>query len=111
MWPYPYERYFLNSMLKSFSLYTGIEIRAGIADGTLDPHQMIEQCLARCESIQSQLNPFTAIYHDDAMAAAKLVKDRQANGLPMRPMEGIPIAIKEFTPIKGKRTTRGSIAL
>jgi Asp-tRNA(Asn)/Glu-tRNA(Gln) amidotransferase A subunit family amidase len=63
---------------------------------------MIEQCLARCETVQSQLNPFTAIYHDDAMAAAKLVKDRQANGLPMRPMEGIPIAIKEFTPIKGK---------
>ena len=111
MWPYPCERYFLNSMLKSFSLYTGTEIKAGIADGTLDPHQMMEQCLARCESIQSQLNLFTAIYHDDAMAAVKQVKDRQANGLPMRPMEGIPIAITEFTPIKGKRTTRGSMAL
>ncbi len=98
-------------MLKSFPLYTGTEIRAGIADGTLDPCQMMEQCLVRCETVQSRLNPFTSIYHDDAMAAAKLVKDRQANGLPMRPMEGIPIAIKEFTPIKGKRTTRGSMAL
>ena len=111
MWPYAYFRNLSFSMLKPFPLYTGIEIRDGIADGTLDPSVMIEACLARCDAVQGRLNPFTAIYHDEAMAAANMIANRKANGLPMRPMEGIPVAIKEFTPIKGKRTTRGSAAL
>ena len=101
----------VSNMQKSYHHLSGIEIRDGIASGRFDPCQIMEHCLARCDEVQQKLNPFTDIYHSDAMAAAQIVAERQADGLPMRPMEGIPVAIKEFTPIKGKRTTRGSAAL
>ena len=90
---------------------SAVEIKAGIVNASLDPVSLITQCLKRCEQVQAKLNPFTAIYHDDALAQAEAVKARLNSGAKPRLMEGIPVAIKEFTPIKGKRTTRGSAAL
>lgn len=98
-------------MTKAFPFMSAVEIKAGITDASLDPVSLINQCLKRCEEVQAKYNPFTAIYHDDALAQAEAVKARLHSGAKPRLLEGIPIAIKEFTPIKGKRTTRGSAAL
>ncbi len=98
-------------MTKTFPFMSAVEIKAGIINASLDPVSLITQCLKRCEQVQAKLNPFTAIYHDDALAQAEAVKARLNSGAKPRLMEGIPVAIKEFTPIKGKRTTRGSAAL
>ncbi len=98
-------------MTKAFPFLSAVEIKHGIVNASLDPISVIRQCLMRCDQVQAKYNPFTAIYHDDALAQAEAVKTRLNSGAKPRLMEGIPIAIKEFTPIKGKRTTRGSAAL
>ena len=98
-------------MTKAFPFLSAVEIKNGIVNASLDPVSLITECLKRCEQVQAKLNPFTAIYHDDALAQAEAVKTRLNAGAKPRLMEGIPVAIKEFTPIKGKRTTRGSAAL
>jgi len=90
---------------------SAVAIAVGIAGGRLSAETVIEECLARCRVVQAKLNPFTEIYEEDARAKARAVAARLKAGKPPRRLEGVPVAIKEFTPLKGKRTTRGSAAL
>ena len=86
-------------------------IVSGIACGDFNIVDTVQASLERCHEVQQHLNPFTAIYDDEAIAKSEASCMRLKNGAPVRPLEGVPIAIKEFTPIKGKPTTRGSRAL
>ncbi len=86
-------------------------IVASVACGDVDIETIIKASLERSYLVQQELNPFTAIYDEDAQKQAKEASLRLKNGAAPRPLEGVPIAIKEFTPINGKSTTRGSAAL
>jgi len=90
---------------------SAVAIASGIAEGRLSAESVIEECLGRCQRVQKSLNPFTDIYAEEAMAKSREVTARLNVGKPPRRLEGVPVAIKEFTPLKGRRTTRGSAAL
>ena len=91
--------------------FDACSIVAGITCGDLHIQDIIKDSLERCHSVQQHLNPFTAIYDDEAIETAEASALRLRNGAAIRPLEGVPVAIKEFTPIKGMPTTRGSAAL
>jgi len=91
--------------------FDACSIVAGITCGDLRIQDIIKDSLKRCHSVQQHLNPFTAIYDDEALEKAEAAALRLKNGEAIRPLEGVPVAIKEFTPIMGKPTTRGSAAL
>ncbi|MGC6484634.1 MAG: amidase [Candidatus Puniceispirillales bacterium] len=84
---------------------------SGIGRQQISIDTVIKESLARCETVQQALNPFTAIYTEEALAKADKAQERLNSGKPVRLLEGVPVAIKEFTPIKGKPTSRGSAAL
>ena len=86
-------------------------IARGVSTGSIDAEILIETCLSRCAQVQEKLNPFTAIYREEARDRAALIKKRIKAGGKPRKLEGVPVAIKEFTPIIDKLTTRGSAAL
>lgn len=88
-----------------------VSIASGVASGEVCIEAVIMDSLARCDLVQDALNPFTAIYHDEARQKAQLAATRLKQGQPPRPLEGVPVAIKEFTPLLGKPTSRGSAAL
>lgn len=90
---------------------SAVAIAGGIAEGRLSAESVMQECLERCQRVQESLNPFTAIYTEDAMAKSREVTARLNAGSPPRRLEGVPVAIKEFTPLKGRLTTRGSAAL
>ena len=91
--------------------FDACSIVAGIACGDFRIKDIIKTSLERCHLVQQDFNPFTAIYEDEAQEKAEASALRLKNGAAVRPLEGVPVAIKEFTPIKGKPTTRGSAAL
>ena len=82
-----------------------------IAAGTLSPVALVEASLARIANVQPRLNAFTAVFTDSARVQAaeaeRAVKAGKALGL----LHGVPIAIKDFTPMAGVVSTRGSHAL
>ncbi len=87
---------------------TATELATRIRRKDISPVEVVEASLARVADVQSTLNPFCFVYADEALAQAKAAEDALMRGHSLGPLHGVPIAIKDFTPTKGKRTTRGS---
>jgi Asp-tRNA(Asn)/Glu-tRNA(Gln) amidotransferase A subunit family amidase len=79
-----------------------------IRAGDLSPVALIEASLARIEEVNPRLNAFCAVYADEARARALECEAAVRKGAHLGPLHGLPVAIKDFTPIAGKTTTRGS---
>jgi len=82
-----------------------------IAAGTLAPQALVDACLARIERVQPALNAFTAVFAESARAQAATAARAVAAGKPLGLLHGVPVAIKDFTPMAGVVSTRGSRAL
>jgi Asp-tRNA(Asn)/Glu-tRNA(Gln) amidotransferase A subunit family amidase len=77
---------------------------------TLSPVELLQALIDRAEKIESHVNAFTYEYYDEALDAAREAEQRYAAGNP-RPLEGVPIAVKDEFMIKGKITSNGSLFL
>ena len=86
------------------------ELARRIRARELSPVELMDNCLARIEAVNPVLNCFCFTYPDEARAAARAAQAALASGAALGPLHGIPIAIKDFTPTRGKITTRGSKA-
>jgi len=79
-----------------------------IRAGELSPVALIESSLARIDQVNPRLNAFCAVYGDEARERARECEAAVSRGARLGPLHGLPVAIKDFTPIAGKATTRGS---
>jgi Asp-tRNA(Asn)/Glu-tRNA(Gln) amidotransferase A subunit family amidase len=86
------------------------DLAALIRTREVSPVEVVRQSLARIERAQPVLNAFAFIYPDEALELARAAEAAVMKGEEIGPPHGVPIAIKDFTPTKGKRTTRGSYA-
>ncbi|HYE00266.1 MAG TPA: amidase family protein, partial [Alphaproteobacteria bacterium] len=84
------------------------ELARRIADGALSPVAVVENALARIEAVNPALNAFCFVYPEDALAAARAAERAVAAGRPLGPLHGVPVAVKDLTPTRGRRTTLGS---
>lgn len=84
------------------------ELARMVRDKKVSPVELVENSLARIAEINPTLNAFCFSYPEEALEKAKAAEAAVAKGEALGPLHGIPIAIKDFTPTKGKVTTRGS---
>lgn len=85
------------------------DVAARIAAGSLSPVDVVDNALARMEQVQPRLNCFTSVWASEARAAARAAASDVAAGRPLGPLHGVPIALKETTPIAGRPFTVGSL--
>ena len=85
------------------------ELARRIRDKTLSPVEIMRNCLDRIDAVNPTLNCFCFVFPDEALAEARAAEDMVMRGAPLGPLHGVPIAIKDFTPTKGKTTTMGSM--
>ena len=76
----------------------------------LSPVEIVANSLERIEQVNPLLNCFCFVYPDEALELARQAEAQAARSQPLGPLHGVPIAIKDLTPTKGKRTTMGSYA-
>lgn len=76
----------------------------------MSPRELVAASLLRIEQAQATLNPFAFVYAEQAMDAARAAAAAVAGQETLGPLHGVPIAIKDFTPTAGRRTTRGAYA-
>lgn len=86
------------------------QLAAGIRKKELSPVEVMENCLARIADVNTELNCFCFVFAEEAMDLAHEAEAAVLRGDPLGALHGVPIAIKDFTPTRGKRTTRGSKA-
>jgi aspartyl-tRNA(Asn)/glutamyl-tRNA(Gln) amidotransferase subunit A len=80
-----------------------------LAGGRVSASELVQDTLARADATQHRLNAFAAIAHEPAMAAAAESDRRYAEGRP-RPLEGVPIGVKDLIDTRGIETRYGSPA-
>jgi amidase len=66
------------------------------------PREVVEQCLSRIERLDPQLGAFRVVLGEEALAQCDGAAE--SGGL----LAGVPIAVKDDTPVAGQATTRGS---
>ena len=81
-----------------------------IRSKAVSPVEVMTNTLARIDAVNPVLNCFAFVYPEEAMARARAAEAAVASGAELGPLHGVPLAIKDFTPTRGKVTTRGSRA-
>ena len=80
--------------------HSAIELAALIRSGELSSPELVEASLQRIDELEPQINAFTHVAHETAVAAAEEI----GPGDP-RPFAGVPIAIKDNRPVAGMPIT------
>lgn len=77
---------------------------------TLSPVELVRALIARAEAVEPRINAFGHRFFDRALAQARRAEERYGrSGARLRPLEGIPVVIKDETAIKGERTAFASL--
>ena len=84
------------------------ELARRIRAKTISPVEVVKNSLARIDEINPRLNCFCFVYPEEALQQAQAAEAAVTAGKPLGPLHGVPLAIKDLTPTKGKRTTLGS---
>jgi Asp-tRNA(Asn)/Glu-tRNA(Gln) amidotransferase A subunit family amidase len=75
----------------------------------LSPVELMNSVIARCEEVNPKINALTTTFFDRVRQQAKDAEGRYAKGDGrLRPLEGLPVSIKDFHPVKREITTLGS---
>jgi amidase len=79
------------------------ELARRVRDGEVAARELVEASLARIEALQPELNAFVHVDAERALADAAAIGPGDE-----RPFAGVPIAIKDTTPVAGWPYTMGS---
>lgn len=80
--------------------------------GDLSPVELMEAVIARAEAVEPTVNALCITSFDRALEQAKKAELRYAgHGPNPRPLEGLPVAIKDEVPIAGHPCSEGSLLL
>ena len=74
----------------------------------ISPVEVVRHSLERIAEVGPELNCFCFVFGDEAMDKARHAERDVMGGKPLGPLHGVPVAIKDLTPTRGKRTTMGS---
>ncbi|MBV9822633.1 MAG: amidase [Actinobacteria bacterium] len=91
--------------------HTAAEAGRLLADGSLTARRLTDFYLDRIERLNPQLNAVLAVDSDGARAAAEASDARRQAGIPLGPLDGVPVLIKDNIEAVGLPGTAGSRAL
>ena len=76
----------------------------------LSPVELMQAVIDRAEAVEPTINVFADTYFEEAMDQAKKAEAKYARPVArVRPLEGLPLAVKDENKIKGRCTTAGSL--
>ena len=89
-------------------LSSALSVAAAIRAKQVSPLEVLDACLARVDETNDRVN--AVIWRDDEAhrAAAREAGEVVARGADLGPFHGVPIPIKDLTPVQGWPTTFGS---
>ena len=94
----------MNELLKKSAL----ELADMLAAGEMTSVELTQACLDRIHALNPRVNAFLFIDDDGALATARDIDARRANGEKLGRLAGVPIALKDNMVTRGTVTTCGS---
>ena len=70
-------------------------------DKSISPVELMQSMISRAEDTEPVVNAFSHRFFDVAMDQAKKAEHKYATGKRTGPLEGLPVAIKDESEIKG----------
>lgn len=89
------------------SLEAASEIAARVRAGAVSPVAVVEEALARIARSNPELNAIVTL-NPQAVEDARALEKRIAKGEDVGLLAGVPVGIKDVTPVAELRTTYGS---
>lgn len=83
-------------------------LTAAYRNGTLSPVEIAMAAMERAEEVNAELNAFTFIDREGALAAAGASEKRWAQGAPLSEVDGIPTTLKDIVWVDGWSVRYGS---
>src|SRR5690349_17798071 len=83
------------------------ELAALVAAGELSAAEVLDAHLARLDAVNPHLNAVVARRDDAARREAAACDARRRAGAPPRPLDGVPITVKDSLDVAGLPTTAG----
>lgn len=74
----------------------------------LSPVEVVEAFLNRIEKVNPKINAYCTVSGEYALEEARKAEKKALSCVPVGPLHGVPVAIKDVTLTKGIRTTFGS---
>src|SRR5438445_6078724 len=84
------------------------EIRGAIAGGQKTASALAQDFYTRIRQEDPEIGAFLTLCEDRALKQAGLIDQMAAEGQPLPPLAGVPVAIKDVMVTRGVRTTAGS---
>lgn len=86
---------------------TAVEQADWTRSGEVSSRELVEHTLARIRDLDPQLNAFSAVLEEQALAEAERRDAAAADGAPLGALHGVPIAIKDENDVAGLPTGYG----
>lgn len=80
-----------------------------VAAREVSPVELLEASLARIAVVEPALHPFAELWADHAADEARAAADELVRRSPRGPLHGVPVAVKETSPVAGRAFTQGSL--
>ena len=80
-----------------------------IRDGAISSAQLVEACLARVRETEAQIQAWTFLEPDHALAQARAADEFRLSGQPIGALHGVPVGIKDIIDTADMPTENGSV--
>ena len=95
--------------LTDLHLLSASEAARLIRDGVISSEQFVEACLARIREVDGQVQAWTFLDPDHALAQARAADEWRLQGRPTGPLHGVPVGIKDIFDTADMPTENGSV--
>jgi Asp-tRNA(Asn)/Glu-tRNA(Gln) amidotransferase A subunit family amidase len=90
-------------------LLSASEAARFIRDGMISSEELIEACLARIREVDPQVEAWTFLDSDYALAQARALDELRLSGRSIGPLHGIPLGVKDIFDTADMPTENGSV--
>ncbi|UCH75203.1 MAG: amidase [Rhodospirillales bacterium] len=90
---------------------TASEATAAIREGSLRAQDLVQACLDRVDTVDSEVEAWAFLDRDYALEQARRLDDMHAAGLPKGPLHGVPVAVKDIVDTADMPTESGTVLL
>jgi len=80
-----------------------------IREGVISSQQLVEACLARIREVDTQVQAWTFLDPDHALAQARAADEHRLSGQPTGALHGVPVGIKDIFDTADMPTENGSV--